>query len=257
MSAGPGPGPTDDELDRLRAYSQGRGSRERDALLAEYDWVALAAARRFRDRGEPTDDLVQVARLGLIKALERFDIGAGSGFPAYGMATALGELRRHFRDATWRVYAPRAAKDLQARLARETEQATHDLGRAPTIAELAERLACSEDAVLAALDAASANRAASLDAAPGGDQSWATDRLASRDAPFEDSVVVRELLQGLPDRERRIVELRFNDGLTQDEIARTMGISQMHVSRLLRGALDALRQAAMASEADEQPGAAG
>jgi RNA polymerase sigma-B factor len=224
-----------------------RDERARDALLAEYDWVAVTAARRFRDRGEPTDDLLQVARLGLIKALDRFDVDAGSGFPAYGMATALGELRRHFRDATWRVYAPRAAKDLQSRLSRETEQATHELGRSPTISELAERLGCSEDAVLAALDAGAANRASSLDAASSGDQSWATDRLASRDAPFEESVVVRELLQGLPDRERRIVELRFDEGLTQDEIANIMGISQMHVSRLLRAALDSLRRAVESS----------
>jgi RNA polymerase sigma factor (sigma-70 family) len=135
MSPGPVGEQADRELARLAAYIASRDERERAALLAEYDWVAITAARRFRDRGEPSDDLLQVARLGLIKALERFDPEAGSGFPAYGMATALGELRRHFRDATWRVYAPRAAKDLQSRLARETEAATHEMGRAPSVAD--------------------------------------------------------------------------------------------------------------------------
>jgi RNA polymerase sigma-B factor len=159
------------------------------------------------------------------------------------MATALGELRRHFRDATWRVYAPRSAKDLQSRLSLETERATHDLGRAPTIPELAERLGCSDDAVIAALDAGAANRASSLDASTFGDQRWGVDRLASSESAFEDHVVLKALLDGLPERERRIVELRFEQGLTQDEIAREVGISQMHVSRLLRASLAALRQA--------------
>jgi RNA polymerase sigma-B factor len=250
MSSGPATSATEGELERLAAYAHSRDERERDALLAYYDWVALTAARRFRDRGEPSDDLVQVARLGLIKAMERFDPEAGSGFPAYGMATALGELRRHFRDATWRVYAPRAAKDLQSRLARETEAATHELGRAPTVPELAERLGCSPDAVISALDAAAANRASSLDAPGSADQQWASDRLPASDAPFEDRVAVRELLARLPARERRIVELRFDQGLTQDEIAKIVGISQMHVSRLLRAALDTLRHTI--ESADEQ-----
>ncbi len=241
----------DEELQRLAAYVESRDPRERDALLATYDWVAITAARRFRDRGEPSDDLLQVARVGLIKALGRFDPNAGAGFPAYGMATALGELRRHFRDATWRVYAPRAAKDLQSRLARETEAATHELGRAPTVAELSERLAVSPDAVLAAMDAAAANRASSLDAPGSADQRWASDRLASGESPFEDRVAVRELLGRLPERERRIVELRFDEGLTQDEIARIVGISQMHVSRLLRAALDTLRRTIESGQAAE------
>lgn len=232
----------DQELERLIAYVRSQDPRERDALLATYDWVAIAAARRFRDRGEPTDDLLQVARIGLIKALGRFDPEAGASFPAYGMATALGELRRHFRDATWRVYAPRGAKDLQSRLARETEAATHELGRAPTVAELAERLVVSPDAVIAAMDAAAANRASSLDAPGSADQRWAGDRVASADSPFEDRVAIRALLDRLPERERRIVELRFDEGLTQDEIARIVGISQMHVSRLLRASLELLRR---------------
>jgi RNA polymerase sigma-B factor len=253
MSAGAAGNDPGRELERLAAYTKSRDQRERDALLAEYDWVAVAAARRFRDRGEPADDLLQVARVGLIKALERFDPDAGAGFPAYGMATALGELRRHFRDATWRVYAPRAAKDLQSRIARETEQATHELGRAPRVDELAERLGVSVDGVLAALDAAAANRAASLDAPSSADGRLASDRVASSDAPFEDQVAVRQLLDRLPPRERRIVELRFDEGLTQDEIARIIGISQMHVSRLLRGALDTLRRAADAAAEPERP----
>lgn len=250
MSTGAAGRDTARELARLAAYVQSGDQRERDALLAEYDWVAVAAARRFRDRGEPADDLLQVARIGLMKALGRFDPAAGAGFPAYGMATALGELRRHFRDATWRVYAPRGAKDLQSRIARETEQATHELGRAPKVDELAERLGTSVDAVLAALDAGAANRAASLDAPTATDGRVAADRVAATDASFEDQVSIRALLDRLPERERRIVELRFDEGLTQDEIARIIGISQMHVSRLLRAALETLRQEAADRDAD-------
>ena len=119
--------------------------------------------RRFRDRGEPFDDLLQVARLGVLKALERFDPDAGSGFPAYAMATAVGELRRHFRDTTWKIHVPRRAKELQTRMRAAIESLSQELGRAPTPAELASTLAVDEDVVLSALDASTANRTSSLD----------------------------------------------------------------------------------------------
>ncbi len=229
--------------DEVVEYSHTRDPQCRARIVEHYDWVAVHAARRFRDRGEPGDDLLQVARIGVLKALERFDPAAGATFPAYAMATALGELRRHFRDATWRVHVPRAAKDMQTRLRPVIEQATQELGRSPTAEELAERLGVSHDAILAALDAAAANRTSSLDARAPVTGTVISDMVAAPDVPLDDAVTVRDLLSRLPERERRIVSMRFFDGLSQEEIARAVGVSQVHVSRLLRSSLAAMRAA--------------
>lgn len=223
-----------------------RWAQTRDPALAaeiaqRHDWLAMHCARKFRDRGEPLDDLTQVARVGLLKALNRFDPDAGAPFTAYATITMIGELRRHFRDTTWGVHVPRRIKDLQTTLRGAVESLTHDLGRPPLPAELATAMQVSEEQVLEALDGAAAYRADSLDAPAGVGGTSLGTRLEGQGPPGELAVEIRELLSRLPDRERRIIELRFLLGWSQSEIADDLGISQVHVSRLLRASLATLR----------------
>jgi RNA polymerase sigma-B factor len=212
-----------------------------DQLASRFDWLAAHAARRFRDRGEPNEDLLQVARLGLLKAIDRFDDSIGTPFTAFATITMLGELRRYFRDTTWRVHVPRRLKDLQTTVRGAIETLTHELERAPRPSEVAERLGISEDLVLESLDAASAYRADSIDA-PNAVGSPVADRLSSDTMPMDASVELRQLIEQLPDREREIIQLRFFDGWSQAEIAERVGISQVHVSRLLRATLASIRK---------------
>ena len=225
----------------------------RDQLIEDHLWIASHVARRFMDRGEPLDDLIQVARLGLVKALERFDPEHGSSFPAYAMPSVLGEVRRHFRDATWSLKVTRRAKELSLEVTKVTNELSHELGRSPRIDEIATRLEVSEDLVLDALDASAAYRALPLTGAGGGGDGD-DDGPAPDDGPmlgYEDQqlastperVALRRAMADLPERERRIVELRFYEGLTQSEIAAKVGTSQVHVSRLLRASLARLQDA--------------
>ena len=193
-----------------------------------------------RQRGEPYDDLVQVARLGLLKAMDRFDPEIGTPFGAYATVTMVGELRRHFRDTTWQVHVPRRIKDLQTSLRAAIESLTHELGRPPRPIELSERLGVSEDVVLEALDGANAYRTDSLDSSSNDRFAPGLDRLSSEQPSQESSIDLREVIAQLPDRERRIIELRYFEGWSQSEIADHVGISQVHVSRLLRATLGTL-----------------
>lgn len=224
----------------------------RDQLIEDHLWIANHVARRFMDRGEPLDDLVQVARLGLVKSLERFDPEHGSSFPAYAMPSVLGEVRRHFRDATWSLKVTRRAKELSLEVTKVTNELSHELGRSPRIDEIADRLEVSEDLVLDALDASAAYRALPLTGAGGGGDGD-DDGPSPDDGPMlgyedeqltstPDRVALRSALAELPERERRIVELRFYEGLTQSEIAAKVGTSQVHVSRLLRASLARLQE---------------
>ena len=224
----------------------------RDQLIEDHLWIANHVARRFMDRGEPLDDLVQVARLGLVKSLERFDPEHGSSFPAYAMPSVLGEVRRHFRDATWSLKVTRRAKELSLEVTKVTNELSHELGRSPRIDEIAFRLEVSEDLVLDALDASAAYRALPLTGAGGGGDGD-DDGPSPDDGPMlgyedeqltstPDRVALRSALAELPERERRIVELRFYEGLTQSEIAAKVGTSQVHVSRLLRASLARLQE---------------
>jgi RNA polymerase sigma-B factor len=237
---------------RFAEYRATGDVRLRDELIADHLWIASHVARRFMDRGEPLDDLVQVARLGLVKALQRFDPDHGSSFPAYAMPSVLGEVRRHFRDATWSLKVTRRAKELSLEVTKVTNELSHELGRSPRIDEVAARLEVSEDLVLDALDASAAYRALPLTGAGGGGDD--DDGPSPDDGPmlgYEDEqlastperVALRDALSSLPERERRIVELRFYDGLTQSEIAAKVGTSQVHVSRLLRASLARLQDA--------------
>ena len=236
--------------ERFAEYHATGDLRLRDQLIEDHLWIASHVARRFMDRGEPLDDLVQVARLGLVKALERFDPEHGSSFPAYAMPSVLGEVRRHFRDATWSLKVTRRAKELSLEVTKVTNELSHELGRSPRIDEIAARLEVSEDLVLDALDASAAYRALPLTGSGGGGDDEhgpspdSGPMLGYEDAQLTstpDRVALRDALALLPERERRIVELRFYEGLTQSEIAAKVETSQVHVSRLLRASLARLQ----------------
>ncbi|MEV4617830.1 SigB/SigF/SigG family RNA polymerase sigma factor [Asanoa sp. NPDC049573] len=226
----------------------------RERLVRSAMPFAGRLARRYRGRGEPMDDLEQVARLGLLKAVDRFDPERGA-FTGFAAATIIGELRRHFRDRTWGVHVPRRMQELSIEVNRASTEMTARLRRSPTVPELAERLRVDEDDVLAALETAAAYTPLSLNM-PARAESEAElgDLIGGADVGLEavdDRLTVASLLCRLPERERRILALRFYGNKTQTEIATELGISQMHVSRLLSRALAWLREA-MLSDAPKQ-----
>jgi RNA polymerase sigma-B factor len=237
--------------ERFEAYRRSRDRRLRDELVEEHAPLAQFLARRFANRGEPIDDLVQVALVGLLKAVERFDPGRGLQFSTFATPTILGELKRHFRDRGWAVRVPRRVQELHLQLGRVIATLGQEHGRSPTPREVAERAGVSEEEVLEAMEAGSLYRLVSLDgpATRDDEASELVAGLGEDDPEFEQIERRAELdvmLGVLPDRERRIVELRFFDGLTQSEIAERVGVSQMHVSRLLARSLEMLRAEARA-----------
>jgi RNA polymerase sigma-B factor len=231
-------------LEAFREYRRTGDQRLRNELIELHLDLARREAMRFAGRGEPVDDLLQVARLGMLKAVERYDPSIGVPFSAYARPTIAGELRRHFRDTTWSVHVPRGLKDLHAGLGRTTAALAASLGRQPTAAELARELGASVDEVLEALELRSAYRPTSINAPIDADGST-TDPAAADESdgidPAIDSMLVRELLGHLDGRQRVIVYLRFFGQLSQSEIAQRVGISQVHVSRLLRSSMTVLR----------------
>jgi len=221
----------------------------RDELVTMHLPLVHHLARRFRDRGEPHDDLVQVGTIGLIKAVDRFDPQRGVEFSTYATPTVLGEIKRHFRDKGWSVRVPRRLQELRLAITRATAELSQDLGRSPTVKELAARLEVTEEEVLEGLEAAQSYSTLSLDGSAGdsdGESPALVDTLGSDDAALENveyRETLRPLLDALPPRERQIVLLRFFHNKTQSEIAAEVGVSQMHVSRLLVKALGTLRGA--------------
>jgi RNA polymerase sigma-B factor len=230
----------------IEAYRSGDAG-ARDELVDRYMPLVRSLASRYAGRGEPQEDLVQVGSIGLLLAIERFDTERGVQFTTYAVPTIVGEIQRHFRDRAWALHVPRRMKELSVRLSRAVEALTGDLGRAPTIAELAESTGAEEDDVVEALQSSEAYSTRSLSQPlghDGSDDETMQDLLGTTDEGFaevEDIALVEAGLSALDERDRRIVELRFFDGLTQSEIAARIGISQMHVSRLLRRALIAMR----------------
>jgi RNA polymerase sigma-B factor len=223
--------------------------RQRDAIVERCLPLADHIARRFRNRGEPLDDLVQVARVGLMNAVNRFDVDNGAEFIAFAVPTIMGEVRRHFRDHGWSVKVPRRLKELNAQLKRCREELSHELGRAPTASEIAAKLGIDRDEVVQAQIASSAYSTLSSDAPAGArdddDARSVTNTIGDLDANLDkvlDVATVRPLLAALPERERTVLTLRFFENMTQTQIAERVGISQMHVSRLLARSLDALRR---------------
>lgn len=225
----------------------------RQELIEHYLALAQNLARRYQRSGQPLEDLVQIASIGLIKAVDGFDSEKGASFESYAVPTILGELKRYHRDRGWAVRMPRRLQEHSLRLKDTVPRLSQDLGRSPTIAEIAESCDLSEEEVLEALDAQDAYASLSLDAPVDdtGEGATLADRVATVDD--DDYEMVEEWaqfephLRALPERERRIIVLRFFKDWTQSEIADELGISQMHVSRLLSQTLRSLREAVNAS----------
>ena len=216
----------------------------REELITSHLGLAQQLARRFLHRGEPLEDLEQVASVALVKAVDRFDPERGVDFPAFATRTVIGELKRHFRDKGWAVRASRRVQELYLELGHATSALVQELGRNPTVAELARATGSSEEAVLEAIEAGQGYRAASIDATESEDDPLAA-RLGAPDAHYDsvdDRLLLGPALKALPEREQAILRMRFVDGLTQSEIAVAVGVSQMHVSRLLTSSLQKLRE---------------
>ena len=225
----------------------GDGAAAREALLALYERLALSLARRFAERGEPVEDLEQVARLGLLSSIRRFDPDRGVQFATYATQTIVGELKKHFRDRGWGLHVPRSMQELNLAARKTADALTQELGRSPTIAEIAGHLGKPTELTLEALELGQqAYELLSLDETPGDDDEGAVgEAIARPDASgvgFRELAEAKVLLDGLPKRLRLIVVWRHLAGLSQTEIARKLGISQMHVSRLYRKAIIALQE---------------
>jgi RNA polymerase sigma-B factor len=227
------------DLDLFRQYRATGDRAIRNALIEDHRWLAVHCARRFAGKGEPLDDLIQVAMLGILKAVERFDPDYGATFSTFAVPTVTGELRRHFRDTTWAVHVPRRARDLQHTVKVTLGELGHALGRSPTAEEVAEHAGVPVEEVLDALEAARCYRNAAL-ATTGEDDGGDLGNIGEDDDALDAvdaRLTVECLLRELPARERRIVELRYMSGLTQSQIAAIVGVSQVQVSRLLRASL--------------------
>jgi RNA polymerase sigma-B factor len=242
---------------RLARFHRSRASNERDALIERYLPLARSLAARYRHTSEPFDDLLQVASIGLLKAIERYDPERGTAFSSFAVPTILGELRRHLRDHTWSIHVPRDLQELGQRLAPTTEALSLELARPPTVGEIAERLGATPEEVLDAREAVAAHTPVSLDEPVKGNEDSASlaDLLGSEDEALstaEDALLLDHYLGHLPARSREVLRLRFQEDLKQREIGAILGVSQMHVSRLIRQSLEQL-QAVVAEEADSQP----
>ena len=236
----------------FQAYAATGDLAAREELVRRFMPLAAQLARRYANNREPVDDLLQVASLGLIKAVDRYSPDRGAAFSSFAVPTILGELKRHFRDVGWAVHVPRALQELTLRVRAEVDEQSRKLGRSPTPAELAESLGEPVESIIEALESATAHHAVSLDAPlrssdpDDGDAAW-HDRLGVEEDGYDRAEWRGALERGvraLPERDRTILALRFDEELTQSEIAERIGVSQMHVSRLLRRALDRLRAVA-------------
>lgn len=229
----------------LDVNDPGHGQLRSEVICACLPMVRRAASR-FSGRGENLEDLVQVATIGLIKAVDRFDPSRETPFVNYAMPTIIGEIKRHFRDKTWSVRVSRSRQELYLEISRLMPTMAQELGRSPSVADMAERLGISESEVLAGIDCGQAYSARSLSNPIGNDDATSlADALGEPDERLEsvaDREALREALSGLPERERQILLLRFFANMTQSEIADRVGVSQMHVSRLLKRTLSDLRE---------------
>jgi RNA polymerase sigma-B factor len=224
----------------------------REALVERFLPLARKLAARYRRGPEPLDDLRQVAAFGLLKAIDRYDPAHGTAFSSFAVPTILGELRRHFRDTGWAIRVPRDLQELALRVDRTNDELHHTLGRPPTLAEIAARLETTPESVLEAREAAAAHHAESLDSTTcdgDGRRVALRDVIGAHDVGLdaaEAAVIAERLLRHLDARDREILRLRFAEDLTQSEIGERRGISQMHVSRLIRRSLEQLRELAEA-----------
>jgi RNA polymerase sigma-B factor len=243
----------DIERQLLVRYHEEGDLQAREELCARFLPLARDLALRYTYTDEPYDDLLQVASLGLIKAIDRFEPGRGTKFTSYAAPTILGELKRHFRDKGWSLHVPRDLQERTLAVGRASETLSKELGRSPKVREVADHLGCTAEQVLEAQEAAASYEAASLDAPAArddGDSASLVDLLGGDDSAYElveDRDAIASTWHALPDVERQVLELRFMHDLTQREIGEQIGYSQMHVSRLLRRALNRLETAAAAA----------
>jgi len=223
----------------------------REGVITAFLPMAEYLARRYRNRGELSDDLVQVATVGLIKAVDGYDAQRGVEFSSYAVPTIVGELKRHFRDKGWSIRVPRRMQELNLDISRATDALTQRLGRSPTVADLARQLEVGEEEIIDALECSQAYGTLSLQApVPGTEGTEVADLIGDTDPELElveHRVALRPLIAGLPEREQRIIAMRFFGNMTQSQIAAKLGISQMHVSRLLSHSLRQLREGLQAS----------
>src|SRR5579862_7214214 len=237
----------------LRRYHEEGDLQAREKLIEQYMSLVRSLARRYAYRGEQLEDLVQIGAIGLIKAIDRFDIDRGVELTTYATPNIIGEIKRHFRDKGWAVRVPRGLQELNVRLSRLMEQLTVQLSRSPTIPELA-KAAGVEEEVLEALESGRAYTSLSLSVGSGGGDDDDLDPLESLGTEehqyevSEDRAVLAPGFKALDERERMILQLRFFEGLTQSQIAQQVGISQMHVSRLIRRSLEKIRETIAADE---------
>ncbi len=236
-------------LTRLADLPEGHPdrTRTRDRLIELYLPLAEYLARRFRNRGEPLDDLIQVATIGLIKSVDGYDVGRGVEFTSYAIPTMVGELKRHFRDKGWSIRVPRRLQELKLEITKATGVLTQKLGRSPTVADLSQHLGVSEEDIIAGIDSANAYSAMSLHTPVTGEEGTpeVLDLMGDVDPALEgvdDRESLRPLIAKLAKREQKILAMRFFGNMTQSQIATEIGISQMHVSRLLARSLAQLRQ---------------
>jgi RNA polymerase sigma-B factor len=240
---------------RLKSLEEGSVAfrRHREAIVERSLPIADHIARRFRNRGESFDDLVQVARVGLVKAVDRFDVETGSDFLSFAVPTMMGEVRRHFRDYGWAVKVPRRLKDLQRQLVQARGELSQRLDRAPTATEIADQLGVDRELVVEGMIVGRnySTRSTDAQAGPGDEHRSLGETLGEVDPKLDtvlDVETVRPLIAALPDRHRTVLMLRFFEDLPQTQIAERVGCSQMHVSRLLAQALRTLRRNACAPE---------
>jgi RNA polymerase sigma-B factor len=245
---------SDKEL--LRRYHEEGDLAAREQLIEQYMSLVRSLARRYSYRGEQLEDLVQIGAIGLIKAIDRFDLDRGVELTTYATPNIIGEIKRHFRDKGWSVRVPRGLQELNVQLSRLVESLTVQLARSPTIPELAKAAGVEEEEVLEALESGRAYSSLSLSSGGGSDEDGELDPLESlgeiehQYEVSEDRAVLAPGFRVLDERERTILHLRFFDGLTQSQIAQQVGISQMHVSRLIRRSLEKIR-AEIAVESDQ------
>jgi RNA polymerase sigma-B factor len=237
----------DDRL-LLRRYHEQGDLQAREQLIEQYMSLVRSLARRYSYRGEQLEDLVQIGAIGLIKAIDRFDIDRGVELTTYATPNIIGEIKRHFRDKGWSVRVPRGLQELNVKLSRLIEQLTVQLGRSPTIPELAKAAGVEEEEVLEALESGRAYSSLSLSVGGGGDDDDLDplESIGTEEHQYEvseDRAVLAPGFRALDERERKILQLRFFEGLTQSQIAQQVGISQMHVSRLIRRSLEKIREA--------------
>ncbi|MDX6639167.1 MAG: polymerase sigma-B factor [Solirubrobacteraceae bacterium] len=231
------------ERDLLRRYHVGGDASARDELAEEMLPLARALAGRYAGRGEPIDDLVQVACIGIMKAIDGFDLSRDVRFSSYATPTVLGEIKRYFRDKTWAMRVPRGMQELQLKIARARDKLTHELGRSPNVEELAKAVDAPFEEVLQTIQSQDARRTRSLDEPIGEDMTLA-DSVGGNDPEIgraEIRVLLNDAFDVLSERDQEVLRLRFEDDLTQTEISSRIGVSQMQVSRLIRQSLARLR----------------